>query len=34
VPAHLRAEPVIGEEWIHPNDTSERLRQQQAMAAE
>ncbi len=34
VPAHLRAEPVIGDEWIHPNDTNERLRQQQSMAAE
>lgn len=34
IPAHLRADPVLTEQWIHPNDTNERLRQHQAMAAE
>jgi hypothetical protein len=34
IPAHLRVDQVLGSEWIHPNDTNERLRQHQSMAAE
>jgi phenylpropionate dioxygenase-like ring-hydroxylating dioxygenase large terminal subunit len=34
VPAHLKVDPVLTDEWIHPNDTNERLRQQQSTAAE
>ena len=31
IPTHLRVDPVITEDWMHPNDTEERLRQFAAM---
>lgn len=31
IPEHLRIDQVIGDEWVSPNDTTERLRQYEAM---